>query len=46
MDTISSDAIRAFCIGVTNAIFRQRRDLADVTVTVGSRPNEFTLSIV
>lgn len=34
MDTISSDAIRAFCIGVTNAIFRQRRDLADVTVTV------------
>lgn len=31
---IRSDKTRAYCIGATNALFIQRRDLLDATVTV------------
>lgn len=31
---IRSDKTRAYCIGATNALFVQRRDLLDVIVTV------------
>ncbi|KAK6100737.1 Transport protein Avl9 family protein [Brugia pahangi] len=34
LDMIRSDQTRAYCIGATNALFVQRRDLLDVIVTV------------
>ncbi|EFO26146.2 hypothetical protein LOAG_02340 [Loa loa] len=34
LDMIRSDMTRAYCIGATNALFVQRRDLLDVIVTV------------
>ncbi|VDN52069.1 unnamed protein product [Dracunculus medinensis] len=34
LEMIRSDNIRAYCIGTTNALFIQRRDLVDVVVTV------------
>ncbi|VDK74848.1 unnamed protein product, partial [Litomosoides sigmodontis] len=34
LDMIRSDKTRAYCIGATNALFVQRRDLLDVVVTV------------
>ncbi|MCP9258851.1 Late secretory pathway protein AVL9 [Dirofilaria immitis] len=34
LDMIRSDKTRAYCIGATNALFVQRRDLLDVIVTV------------
>lgn len=36
---VRSDMTRAYCIGATNGLFIQRRDLLDVIVTV----NEFFL---
>uniref|UniRef100_A0A7E4ZZP2 UDENN domain-containing protein n=1 Tax=Panagrellus redivivus TaxID=6233 RepID=A0A7E4ZZP2_PANRE len=37
LDMIRSDSTRAYCIGVTNAIFKTRRDIVDVIVTVDEK---------
>ncbi|KAE9554828.1 hypothetical protein FO519_001943 [Halicephalobus sp. NKZ332] len=37
LDMIKSDNTRAFCIGVTNAIFKTRRDIIDVIVSIDDK---------
>ena len=37
LDMIKSDNTRAFCIGVTNAIFKTRRDIIDVIVSIDEK---------
>lgn len=34
---INSDNTRAYCIGVTNALFKTRKDMVDVIVTVDEK---------
>lgn len=34
---IQSETTRAFCIGVTNAIFKTRRNIVDVIVTIDEK---------
>uniref|UniRef100_A0AC34RJ36 UDENN domain-containing protein n=2 Tax=Panagrolaimus sp. JU765 TaxID=591449 RepID=A0AC34RJ36_9BILA len=37
LDMINSDNTRAYCIGVTNALFKTRKDMVDVIVTVDEK---------
>uniref|UniRef100_A0A914DUV4 UDENN domain-containing protein n=1 Tax=Acrobeloides nanus TaxID=290746 RepID=A0A914DUV4_9BILA len=37
LDLIRSDNTRAYCIGVTNAIFKQRREFIDVIVSINEQ---------
>lgn len=37
LDMIQSETTRAFCIGVTNAIFKTRRNMVDVIVTIDEK---------
>jgi hypothetical protein len=37
LDMIQSETTRAFCIGVTNAIFKTRRNIVDVIVTIDEK---------
>uniref|UniRef100_A0A915D342 UDENN domain-containing protein n=1 Tax=Ditylenchus dipsaci TaxID=166011 RepID=A0A915D342_9BILA len=37
LDMVRSDNIRAYCIGVTNALFTQRQEMVDVVVSINDK---------